>query len=175
MLNQSTLFYEGAEKTSNLLNADVLYIECSQMKSGCYELNFEKIKSKNITKKYVDLLQKTINDLGLETKFFSFEDNKYYYDIIKEHIDYTEAMQLVPFERQDNKVGRYYHSYDGMEDVDFVRRIGMSRLVLFDVEAKTSAKRYLERGYFIRIVRNFICLSLYFLKVPPDKIYKFYG
>ena len=62
-----------------------------------------------------------------------------------------------------------------MEDVDFVRRIGMSRLVLFDVEAKTSAKRYLERGYFIRIVRNFICLSLYFLKVPPDKIYKFYG
>ena len=60
-LNQSTLFYEGAEKTSNLLNADVFYIECLNMKSGCYKLNFEKITSKNITKKYVNLLQKTIN------------------------------------------------------------------------------------------------------------------
>ena len=60
-LNQSTLFYEGAEKTSNLLNADVFYIECLKTESGCYKLNFEKIESQNITKKYVNLLQKTIN------------------------------------------------------------------------------------------------------------------
>ena len=66
------------------------------------------------------VIQKTINELGLDTKFFSFEDNKYYYDIIKEHIELTDVVELVPFERQDNKVGRYYHSYDGMEDVDFV-------------------------------------------------------
>ena len=33
------------------------------------------------------VIQKTINELGLDTKFFSFEDNKYYYDIIKEHIE----------------------------------------------------------------------------------------
>jgi len=66
------------------------------------------------------VIQKTINDLGLDTKFFSFEDNKYYYDTIKEHIELTDVVKLVPFERQDDKLGRYYHSYDGMEDVDFV-------------------------------------------------------
>ena len=66
------------------------------------------------------VIQKTINELGLDTKFFSFEDNRYYYDIIKEHIELTDVVKLVPFERQDDKLGRYYHSYDGMEDVDFV-------------------------------------------------------
>ena len=60
-----------------------------------------------------------------------------------------------------------------MEDVDLVRRIGMSRMVLFDVKARTSAKRY-TGGLYRRIARNFICLSLYFLKIPPDKIYKIY-
>ena len=34
-----------------------------------------------------------------------------------------------------------------MEDVDLVRRIGMSRMVLFDVKARTSAKRYLKGLY----------------------------
>ena len=67
-----------------------------------------------------------------------------------------------------------YKEWPIMEDVDLVRRIGMSRMVLFDVKARTSAKRYLEEGYISRIARNFICLSLYFLKISPDKIYKIY-
>ena len=67
-----------------------------------------------------------------------------------------------------------YRKWPIMEDVDLVRRIGMSRMVLFDVKARTSAKRYTEEGYIRRIARNFICLSLYFLKLPPDKIYKIY-
>ena len=66
------------------------------------------------------IIQKKINELGLNTKFFSFEDNRHFYDIMKEHIELTDVVELVPFERQEDKVGRYYHSYDGMEDVDFV-------------------------------------------------------
>ena len=71
------------------------------------------------------IIQKTINDLELDTKFFSFEDNKYYYDFIKKNIECTEAMQLCPMEKVgswkgNDKLARYYHSYDGMEDVDFV-------------------------------------------------------
>jgi len=70
-------------------------------------------------------IQKTINELGLATKFFSFDDNKYYYDIIKEHIELTDAVELVPFEKHSytghkDQLGRYYHSYEGMEEVDFV-------------------------------------------------------
>ena len=66
-----------------------------------------------------------------------------------------------------------YRKWPIMEDVDLVRRIGMSRMVLFDVKARTSAKRYTEEGYIRRIARNFICLSLYFLKLPPIKSIKF--
>ena len=62
-----------------------------------------------------------------------------------------------------------------MEDVDFIRRIGMSRLVLFDVRAVTSAARYVRAGYVWRAVRNLFCLTLFFLRVPPRLIARIYG
>jgi hypothetical protein len=41
--------------------------------------------------------------------------------------------------------------------------------------ATTSAERYREDGYLLRPVRNLVCLSLYFLGVPPRAIVKLYG
>lgn len=76
---------------------------------------------------------------------------------------------------------RFYRRLGGyrdiplMEDVDFIRRIGMSRLVLFDVRAVTSAERYVRAGYVRRALRNLICLTLYFLRVPPRLIARIYG
>ena len=68
-----------------------------------------------------------------------------------------------------------YKSWTIMEDIEFVRRIGMSRLALLDVEATTSAARYQQDGYMFRVIRNFMCLMLYFLRVPPNWISKIYG
>lgn len=62
-----------------------------------------------------------------------------------------------------------------MEDVDIVRRIGRRRLVSLPRNAVTSAERYHRDGYVWRAVRNFFCLSLYFLGVPPRVIVKLYG
>lgn len=62
-----------------------------------------------------------------------------------------------------------------MEDVDFVRRIGKSRLVPLDVPAVTSAARYRRDGWVARPLRNFLCLSGYFLGVPPNALRRFYG
>ena len=113
---------------------------------------------------------------------FTLDTNGFKARLLEKAVRFRNNWLGLPYGDQGLIINRQFYNCLGgyknwpiMEDVDFVRRIGMSRLVLFDVEAKTSAKRYLERGYFIRIVRNFICLSLYFLKVPPDKIYKFYG
>ena len=61
-----------------------------------------------------------------------------------------------------------------MEDVDLVRRIGRRRLVLLDVPAVTSAKRYRAEGYLRRGLRNALCLTLYGLGVPPDVIVRIY-
>lgn len=61
-----------------------------------------------------------------------------------------------------------------MEDVEFVRRIGKKRLTGLGVRATTSARRYQRDGFAARILRNLGCLTLYFLRVSPARIAKFY-
>ncbi len=61
-----------------------------------------------------------------------------------------------------------------MEDVDLARRIGRSRLAVLDAAAVTSAARYRRDGYLRRSLRNFACLSLFFLGVDPRRIERLY-
>jgi len=74
-----------------------------------------------------------------------------------------------------------YHDLGGfrhlplMEDVDIVRRIGRRRLRYLRAAAITSACRYRDAGYLGRGLRNFLCLGLYFLGVPPAFIQRLYG
>jgi rSAM/selenodomain-associated transferase 2 len=62
-----------------------------------------------------------------------------------------------------------------MEDVDLIRRIGRKRLIYFRSTAQTSATRYINGGYLRRPLRNLLCLSLFFLRVPPRHITRLYG
>ena len=62
-----------------------------------------------------------------------------------------------------------------MEDVDLIRRIGRKRLIYFRSTAQTSATRYITDGYLRRPLRNLLCLSLFFLRVPPRHIARLYG
>lgn len=62
-----------------------------------------------------------------------------------------------------------------MEDVDIVRRLGRARLRLLEADAITSAVRYRREGYLRRALRNTLCLSLYFIGVPPDRIRRIYA
>ncbi|MCG8560723.1 MAG: TIGR04283 family arsenosugar biosynthesis glycosyltransferase [Hyphomicrobiales bacterium] len=62
-----------------------------------------------------------------------------------------------------------------MEDVDMVRRLGRRRLVMMRARAVTSAVRYKRDGYLARVLRNFACVSLYYLRIPPRTIVRLYG
>ena len=62
-----------------------------------------------------------------------------------------------------------------MEDVDLVRRLGRRRLTLLDVAAITSAKKWQRNGWYLRSLRNLLCLTLYFAGVPPRLIARFYA
>lgn len=62
-----------------------------------------------------------------------------------------------------------------MEDVDIVRRLGRRRLVMLSATVVTSADKYRQQGWIRRSARNLVCLSLYFLGVPPSRIAKLYG
>ncbi|MAQ31857.1 MAG: hypothetical protein CMD26_03885 [Flavobacteriales bacterium] len=59
-LNQSTLFDNGAEKTAQILNADVIYSEMQLIKKGHYIITLKKLNSTRITEKYAKLLETTI-------------------------------------------------------------------------------------------------------------------
>ena len=62
-----------------------------------------------------------------------------------------------------------------MEDVDLVRRIGRRRLVMLRSRAVTSPERYLNEGFVRRIARNALCITLYYLRVPPRLIARIYS
>lgn len=62
-----------------------------------------------------------------------------------------------------------------MEDVDLVRRLGRRRLAALDVPFVTSADRWRRDGWTRRSLRNFGCLALWFLGVPPDRIARLYA
>ena len=62
-----------------------------------------------------------------------------------------------------------------MEDVDLVRRLGRRHLARIGARCLASARRYRRDGYLRRPLRNLLCLSLYFARVPPERIARLYG
>lgn len=62
-----------------------------------------------------------------------------------------------------------------MEDVDLVRRLGRRRLTVLDASAVTSARRWRQGGWLARSARNLLCLTLFYLGVPAERIARLYG
>ncbi len=87
----------------------------------------------------------------------------------------------LPYGDQGLLIARsFYESLGGfrpiplMEDVDIVRRIGKKNLAVLEVAAVTSADRYRRGGWWARPALNILCLSLYFIGVPPRTLEKIY-
>lgn len=70
---------------------------------------------------YINML---LDELGYGGRIVSFENNEYYYNLIKEYgLDPKGSVNLVPIETgtEGNTSGaRYLHSYEGLEEVDYV-------------------------------------------------------
>jgi len=67
-----------------------------------------------------------------------------------------------------------YNPLPLMEDVDLVRRIGNRRLTPLPSAVTTSALRYRKGGWWLRPLRNLLCLSLYYAGLPPRWIEQLY-
>ena len=61
-----------------------------------------------------------------------------------------------------------------LEDVDINRRLGRRRIAMLRTAAVTSAERYRRDGYVRRIARNWLCLTLYYCRVPVRHITRLY-
>jgi rSAM/selenodomain-associated transferase 2 len=68
-----------------------------------------------------------------------------------------------------------YPDWPIMEDVELVRRIGRRRLAMLPVCAVTSAERWRRDGWLARSLRNVLCLTLFYVGIPPRAIVRLYG
>lgn len=62
-----------------------------------------------------------------------------------------------------------------MEDVQIVRAIGKTRLVILSAEARTDASKYERDGWRKRSWRNALLVTRYFLGARPEKLAKSYS
>ena len=62
-----------------------------------------------------------------------------------------------------------------MEDVDLISRLGRGHVIGLTASAVTSAAKWQRDGWYRRSCRNLICLSLWHLGVPPDRLARIYG
>jgi rSAM/selenodomain-associated transferase 2 len=83
----------------------------------------------------------------------------------------------LPTGRQGLLIGRsYYDALGGypelpsMEDVDMIGRIGGERLRVLPIAAVTSAARYQGEGWLKRMMRDALCVGLWFAGVPATRI-----
>ena len=81
---------------------------------------------------------------------------------------------LVIPRRLYDRVGGY-RPLELMEDVDLISRIGRQRMIILRSRAITSAVRYRRDGYARRVARNWLCLVMYYLRMPVSTIARFYG
>jgi rSAM/selenodomain-associated transferase 2 len=88
-------------------------------------------------------------------------------------LPYGDQGLLIPRRLYDRIGG--FRDLPLMEDVDIVRRLGRARTSVLHTAAVTSAVRYQRDGYVWRVARNLGCLTLYYLRVPPHVIARFYG
>ncbi|MEM9029748.1 MAG: TIGR04283 family arsenosugar biosynthesis glycosyltransferase [Pseudomonadota bacterium] len=86
---------------------------------------------------------------------------------------YGDQGLLIP-RRLYGSVGGY-KPLDLMEDVDLMRRLGRARTIILRSRAITSAIRYRRDGYMKRVARNWICLLMYYFRLPNSYIARFYG
>jgi rSAM/selenodomain-associated transferase 2 len=88
-------------------------------------------------------------------------------------LPYGDQGLLIPRQLYETIGG--YRGMPLMEDVDIVRRLGRRRLAVLRSCALTSARRYRCDGYLRRVLRNQMCLAMYFLGVPAERVAQIYA
>jgi rSAM/selenodomain-associated transferase 2 len=68
-----------------------------------------------------------------------------------------------------------YNPMPLFEDVDIVRRLGRRRIQRLRAKATTSAVRFRNGGYTLRVLRNWWCVLLYYCGASPERLKKIYN
>ncbi len=134
------------------------------------------------TARYMLAMEQTGDPDGAAFFKFSVDQQGFKARVLEAMVTFRCSVFALPYGDQGLLISkRLYDRIGGfsdmplMEDVDIVRRIGRRRLSRLSMSARTSAQRYRRDGFSTRILRNFVCLSLYFMRVSPRHIARLYG
>jgi rSAM/selenodomain-associated transferase 2 len=113
---------------------------------------------------------------------FVLDDGGFRPRLVEAGVSFRCALFRLPYGDQALLIPKQlYHQIGGyrplpvMEDVDIVRRLGCSRVIILRSRAVTSATRYKSDGYARRVLRNLLCMVLFYLRVPASTIARIYG
>jgi rSAM/selenodomain-associated transferase 2 len=114
---------------------------------------------------------------------FAIDHEAWQARMVEEGVRWRVRLLHLPFGDQGLFVRRdVFDRLDGfrdiplMEDVDFVRRlVKETSVVEIPLPIGTSARRWLADGWIRRSTRNLILLTLFFLRVPPARLARWYG
>lgn len=113
---------------------------------------------------------------------FSLDDDGFMPGLVEALVRLRCSLFALPYGDQGLLISRAHYTRLGgfrslplMEDVDLVRRLGRRGLVGLKSRAVTSAQRYQAEGYLSRSFRNLGVMLLYYLRVPPRVLARFYG
>ncbi|MEQ1712495.1 MAG: glycosyl transferase family 2, partial [Hyphomicrobium sp.] len=113
---------------------------------------------------------------------FALDDTGIAPRVVEAFVGLRSTLFRLPYGDQGLLISKQLYSEIGgyralplMEDVDIVRRLRRRRMILLRPRAVTSALRYRRDGYANRVMRNQLCLLMYFLRIPPGSIARVYG
>ncbi|MHA1517584.1 MAG: TIGR04283 family arsenosugar biosynthesis glycosyltransferase [Alphaproteobacteria bacterium] len=113
---------------------------------------------------------------------FALDDDGFMPRLLESMVGLRCSMFALPYGDQGLLISRALYNRLGgfraiplMEDVELVRRLKRRQRVALQSRAVTSAERYQSEGYVSRSVRNLWLMLLYFLRVPPHVLARFYG
>lgn len=113
---------------------------------------------------------------------FALDDTGLAPRIVEAFVSLRSAVFRLPYGDQGLLISKQLYAEIGgyrplplMEDVDIVRRLRRRRMILLRPRAVTSALRYRRDGYTHRVLRNQLCLLMYFMRIPPGSIARMYG
>lgn len=112
---------------------------------------------------------------------FRMDEESWRAAALEQLVAWRVAAAHLPYGDQGLIVHRtLYHAVGGyadlalMEDVDLLHRLGRSRLMRLESAAVTSARRWRQDGWLRRSARNLLCLALFQVGVPVDRIARIY-
>lgn len=113
---------------------------------------------------------------------FGLDDDGFMPRLVETLVGMRCALFSLPYGDQGLLISRsHYRRLGGfrslplMEDIDLVRRLKRRELLGLKSHAVTSAWRYRRQGYLVRTFGNIGLVLLYYLRVPPRVLARFYG